>query len=336
MITNPRVLDPEFVPTDVVHREAQIEQLSSVLRPLTDGHPADVAFLHGPTGSGKTCIARFAVERLRRERLDLELAYVNCWTDGTAFKSLYRILEQVDQVATIHRRSTPTDELVDRIRDLEGPPSVVILDEADQLVDHDVLYDLYRVPDLSMVLIANSEEKFFAHLGNRLTSRLRTATTIPFRPYSLDSLIAILETRARAALEPESVDDEGLRRIADAAAGDARIAIEILRAAARIGVDRGADQIQPDIVDAAISEGKAEVRRASLAQLTADQRHLYDIVAEAETIDPGTLYDRYRDRAGDPKSDRMVRKHLRKLDQYGLIKVSGENRGRRYHHPEPK
>ena len=56
-ITNARVLDPEFVPNDVVQRDAEINLLSSALRPVTDGDPADPAFLHGSSGTGNICIA---------------------------------------------------------------------------------------------------------------------------------------------------------------------------------------------------------------------------------------------------------------------------------------
>lgn len=69
-------------------------------------------------------------------------------------KTLYRILEGLDQTLDIHRQSTPTDELFERLQDYDGPPYVVTLDKADQLEDTDVLYELYRTPTVTMVLIA--------------------------------------------------------------------------------------------------------------------------------------------------------------------------------------
>jgi len=173
MITDARVLQPEFVPSDVVHRDAEVNYLSSALKPLTDGNPAEPAFLSGPPGTGKTCIAQHTLEKLRENVININTQYVNCWEDYSRFKTLYRILDGIDKTLDIHRQSTPTDELFERLQAYDGPPYVVILDEADQLEDKNVLYDLYRTPRLTMVLIANHEEEFFSQLNSRLISRLR-------------------------------------------------------------------------------------------------------------------------------------------------------------------
>ena len=61
MITDARVLQPEFIPSEVKHRDAEVNTLSSVLRPLINGERTDPAFLYGPSGTGKTCIAQFTV-----------------------------------------------------------------------------------------------------------------------------------------------------------------------------------------------------------------------------------------------------------------------------------
>ncbi|MFA9428388.1 hypothetical protein [Natronorubrum sp. A-ect3] len=98
---------------------------------------------------------------------------------------MYQLLDGLDQTLDIHRQSTPTDKLLDRLFEYDGPPYVVILDEVDQLTDTDVLYDLYRVRNLSMVLIANREEELFMQLDGRLQSRLQSATRIRFDPYEM-------------------------------------------------------------------------------------------------------------------------------------------------------
>ena len=61
MITDARVLDPEFIPNDVVHRDDEINRLTNTLRPIIDGKTAEPAFLHGPSGAGKTCIAQYTL-----------------------------------------------------------------------------------------------------------------------------------------------------------------------------------------------------------------------------------------------------------------------------------
>jgi len=163
-----------------------------------------------------------------------------------------------------------------------------------------------------------------------VASRLRSATSVRFDSYGDDALVSILEDRVRWGLHENAVIDQQLRRIADAAAGDARIAIEILRAAARRAQHEQADSISDAMVEAAIPEAKAEVRTESLDRLTDHQQTLYEIVTEREVVKPKTLYEEYRDRMEDPKSERMLRNYLRKLRQYNLIEANGKTRGRTY------
>lgn len=229
MIVDARVLQPEFIPSEVVHRDAEINTLISALDPVTHGDAGGTTFLLGPSGTGKTCIAQYTLERLREAVIDIHTQYINCWEDHTRFKTLYRVLEGLDQAVDIHRQSTPTDELCDRLRAYDGPPYVVVLDEVDQLTDTSVLYDLYRSPELTMVLIANRETELLAHLDDRVASRLQTAVRINFDVYSTEALSAILEDRVRRGLQEGVITTAQLETIADAAGGDARVGIGVLR-----------------------------------------------------------------------------------------------------------
>ena len=85
MIRDARVLQDEFIPTEVGHRDAEMNALSRALDPMTRGQSAETALLFGPSGAGKTCLARFALDRLRETVIDLNHQYVNCWRDYTAF-----------------------------------------------------------------------------------------------------------------------------------------------------------------------------------------------------------------------------------------------------------
>jgi len=184
MIRDARVLQAGFVPKEVVHRDAEANHLSNALNPITRDEPAETAFLFGPSGTGKTCLAKFIVERLRQEVLDINHQYVNCWQNYTRFRTLYRILEGIGQTLDIHRQSTPKDELLERLRQYDGPPYVVILDEVDQLEDMDVLYDLYTLPNISMILIANREQELFARIDEGLSSWLMNSTRSRFAKYT--------------------------------------------------------------------------------------------------------------------------------------------------------
>ncbi len=330
MIHDARVLQPQFVPEEVEHRNAEINTLSNTLKPIMDGQSGETSLLLGPSGAGKMCVAKFTVERLRENVLDIDTQYVNCWQDYTRFQVLYRILEGIGQTVNIHRRSTPKDELLDRLQGYDGPQFVVILDEVDQLEDKSVLYDLYRMPTISMVLITNHEEELFSHLDSRLASRLRTCVRVPFEKYHLDELVAILDARAQWGLSEDAIGNDGLELIADAAAGDARVAIGILRNAARRADQTGAERITTAIVREAVPDGRQEVRQKAIDQLNAHQRALYEILDEEGELSPGELYEAYQARVDDPKTNRTVRNHLSKMEHYRLVVADGKNRARTY------
>ncbi|MDY7082801.1 MAG: Cdc6/Cdc18 family protein, partial [Halobacteria archaeon] len=243
MITDARVLKDDFLPSEVKHRDAEVNQLTRALEPIVQGGEGEDTFLFGPTGVGKTCISRYVVEQLQSEVLDVEYQYVNCWQDYNRFKVLYRILEGVNRTFDIHRKSTPKDELVERLSGYDDAPYIVILDEVDQLDDWDVLYDLYMQSNLTTIMIANREEELFAEMDERVVSRFQSSARISFDRYRVDELVSILGDRAEWGLEPDAVDDDELEMIADAAGGDARVAIGILRNVARQADAENAEEI---------------------------------------------------------------------------------------------
>ncbi len=330
MITDARVLQPGFIPREVQHRDAEVSYLSHTLDPITEQTSADPVFLHGPSGVGKTCLAQFTVERLREAVVSLNHQYVNCWEDYTRFKTLYRLLEGLDKSFDIHRQSTPKDVLMDRLRTYDGPPYVIILDEIDQLQDTRLLYDLYRIPQITMILISNNEKEVFASLDERVRSRLNTCTRIKFDKYRVDELTSILHDRVQWGLDPDAITDDQLRYIADASGGDARTAIGILRNAAVAASSKSRDGILSEDIYNAVPEAKAEIRQKTIDKLNNDQKTLFEILLSRGELPAGELYQAYTKQAEDPKTRRMVRNYLSKLEYYNLIIADGENRGRSY------
>lgn len=330
MIEDARVLQPEFVPRDVVHRDHEVQYLSAVLEPVMDDLSPEPAFIHGPSGSGKTCIAKFIVERLRENMLEVNTQYINTWEDHSRFKALYRVLDGIDQAYDIHRQSTPRDVLVDRLMEYDGPPYVVILDEVDQLQDKGLLYDLYRVPSLTMVLISNDENSVFIDLDDRIRSRLSSCERIRFGLYGSAELTSILADRVKWGLQEYVISDEQISRIAEEAAGDARTAIGILRNAAKHAHQQRLGTITDDLISNAIPETRNEIQQTDIDRLTPHQRVLYDIIDEATNISPRDLYDRYTETVDDPRTNRTIRNYLKKMEHYRLIEATGSTRDRMY------
>lgn len=79
MIEDARVLREAFVPSEVVHRDAEVNALSQSLDPVIDGEAADPVLITGPSGVGKTTITKFVVDHLHESVLDAESVHVNYW-----------------------------------------------------------------------------------------------------------------------------------------------------------------------------------------------------------------------------------------------------------------
>ncbi|MDS0284479.1 Cdc6/Cdc18 family protein [Haloarcula onubensis] len=330
MIRDARVLRAGFIPKEIEHRDAEVNHLSSVLEPITTGEPADTAIVTGPSGAGKTCISKFVTERLREEVLDIETTYVNCWRNYTRFRTLYQILDDLGQTIDIHRQSTPHDELVDRLQQYDGPRTVIILDEVDQLEDPGILYDLHSLEQFALICIANKEEELFSRVDDRLVSRLRSSEHVRMDKYHDEQLYDILHARARWGLNEDAITDDQLYRIADAAAGDARLAIGILRTAASEADREDAEGITNEMLLDAADDARAQIRQTSLDSLTPHQQTVYEIVHEAGPLGPGAIHERYRDAVDDPRTKRTVRTYLSKMVQYNLLEAHGTSRDRQY------
>jgi Cdc6-like AAA superfamily ATPase len=174
------------------------------------------------------------------------------------------------------------------------------------------------------------KETAFHNMDERVRSRLMGADRLEFEPYDPDELVDILSDRAEWGLEPGSIDQARLRKIALSAEGDARIAIGILRSAARKAEKEDSDEITREMIQDSVPDAKDDVRQKNIEKLTKHQKKLYDIIQDEDQIEPGELYERYREEVEDPRSDRMLRKYLNKMVHYNLIDAEGEGRWRRY------
>jgi len=83
MIHDARVLKEDWVPRELHHREGQIQHFSSELEPITHGLGGEDVLVTGPSGTGKTTIAKYVVEQLTQQVLGIRYGYTNCISDST-------------------------------------------------------------------------------------------------------------------------------------------------------------------------------------------------------------------------------------------------------------
>lgn len=336
IIRDRRVLEEEFIPRLIVHRDGQLKALRDCLKPMIKGGRPVNGFLFGKPGTGKTCMARYVGSEFREET-SIPVAYVNCWYTPSRFRILYGILQQMGLVFDIHRKGMATDELLELLEKKgKQSPCVVVLDEVDQIDDDRVLYDLLRLGNICLVLISNSFTAF--HKADpRVMSSLASAERIEFPAYSTSELADILKGRAEWGLIPGTISIPQLERFAEAADGDARAAIGMLRIAAEKAENEGSERIKDKHIKHAIPERplKEELRAESLGEY---ETILLETIKEKGETSPGELYGEYIKKCAKaglhPPVERTVRKYLEKLAKQKMIVAKGKGRWRVYRKEE--
>ncbi len=334
IVRDMRVLTEQFIPSRVLHREGQIQAIRDDVKPLLDGTRPRHVFIHGKPGTGKTCISRYVAGELESYSSSIVQSYNNCWETPSRFRILYNILKDVSRAPIIHRKGTPTDEIMDMIqRNLEEKTCVVILDEADKMEDERILYDLLSMQNVFIMMIANSSTALY-DVDPRIRSRLMSSDNIEFPQYRHQEIIDILKDRAEWGLFPDVVKNAQIERIAEGTKGDCRAAIDILRVCAEDAERKGESGITEAMIEAALPRAEFFEKQKSMGGLNEHQKLILEIVGEMKDVDSGELFSRLLDlsekRGLEKIVDRTFRNYADKLVRYSFIKSSGTGRWRKF------
>jgi Cdc6-like AAA superfamily ATPase len=228
------------------------------------------------------------------------------------------------------RDGISTEVFRDRIRDHDGQ-FVAVLDEIDLLEDMRVLLALTDLPDVAIVTICLDEDQWLAGADERIRSRIRSAETIELSSYGHAELVDILEHRVAYGLDG-TVTAPTIADIADRAAGDARVAITLLRQAAKYVDDGQARTLNTQVVDAVADSAEVALAKTREQSFGVHQKALYEIIREAGSLKAGELHREYEERMDDPRESSTRWRYLDRLEAYGLIETTGTGRGTRYHY----
>src|SRR3989338_6111493 len=155
LFLNKDVFQGNYFPESINHRAEQLKQMAQVLAPLLRGHRPSNLFIYGKTGTGKTlCIKHLQQELARtsgQNNIPLTLLYLNCKLKRVA-DTEYRLIAQLsrDLGRDIPSTGLPTDEVYRIFYQAvasQGTPTLLVLDEVDQLIKKTgdgVLYNLLR------------------------------------------------------------------------------------------------------------------------------------------------------------------------------------------------
>ncbi len=275
-------LDYDYVPDNLVHRDAQMHRIETLFRPLAEYGRACTAFLMGSVGTGKTVTAkrfcRDMAEYCRNAGRPIETIFINCRNKSSEAGVILQIIRFFDP--GFPNRGFSVDEMARVLRNhLTGNSRnlVIVLDEVDILLKKntvDLVYQLTRFSDgaeraATVSLIMISQEPIYDLLDEASLSTFRRSNAVMFDRYSRDELREIVFQRAEQAILPGRITDDAIDLIADNSEeyGDARMAIELLDRAANIAEEDTEGEINTEHVRAAKAMIYSVVSEAKLRGL---------------------------------------------------------------------
>lgn len=351
------ILQSNYRPEEIPHRQEQIKQVASILAPVLRGERTSNLFLYGKTGTGKTLsILYVRDELLKRAKKDsgfnLRIEYINCKLKKVS-DTEYRILaEMIKKLGgEVPNTGLPTETVYSRFIDLIDKDKqflVFILDEIDQAVkkiSSDFLYNLTRLnSELSkaqMCFVGISNDlTFLDGLDPRVRSSL-SEEEIVFPPYNALQLQEILSKRSEEAFKEKVVQEGVIAKCAAFAArehGDARRALDLLRIAGEIAERDNSRKILMKHLD----EANTKIERDKILDVIKTepkqfQYVLHSIISLSEKsngspIFTGDVYNLYEEICLKNKAEiltqRRVSDIVQEFDMLGIINVKVVSKGR--------
>jgi len=343
------VLRSTYTPSELPHREEQINNLASVLVPALRGETPSNVLIYGKTGTGKTAVAKYVGSELESASCNSKCSfiYINCEVVDTQYRVLAHLARHFDR--DIPMTGWPTDQVYDELRTaLDEIPQmvVIVLDEVDKLArkGDDVLYNLTRINsdlDTSRVNIIgiSNDLKFTEFLDPRVKSSLGEDEII-FPPYNAEQIRDILEHRAAMAFKPEVLMEDVIPLCSAFAAqehGDARRALDLLRVSGELAERSGQMKVSEDNVRSAREKIERDRVREVVSTLpTQSKLVLYSSILLEEqgirNVTTGSVYNMYKQLCPmvdmDYLTHRRVADLVAELDMLGIIHTVVVSKGR--------
>lgn len=338
---NEQVLDPEYLPALLPHREHQIERIAKIISPLSQGRSSHNIFIFGVPGIGKTASIKYVFRKFEEYSERVKTIYINTWNYNTSFAILTKLV--VDLGFFAQRRGVSKDEIMDRLIEAlkKTNKSVVIcLDEVDQLIkkDENALYDLLRLNQyvnvpIVLVMVSNYHD-IFVKIEPRIKSSLNIEE-IEFKPYTIQEMKDILMERCKHAFRPGVLEEGVILLCANQAVnkgGDVRIGLECLRKSSRICEEENSDKIRVEHVKKILSQTGPVKLKIMKDKLTGVEKNVVDLLSNLGKITSTEFHKKYVENFGKI-SQFGLRKHIKHLEDIGLVKTEKsrkETRGRKY------
>ena len=351
LFVNRDALSQDYTPSHLPFRDPQTKAVAQILAPILRGSKPSNLLLYGKTGTGKTAVTRYVLDRLKTEANNpsLVLAYVNTRLADGEYRTLADFARFLDlkKEKQIPLTGLAIGEVVDRISEnirSNKKKVVLVLDEIDYLVKlfgDDILYAFTRSGErlspgfLALVGISN-DLKFKEGLDPRVLSSLSEEELV-FPPYTVDELREILTERAKVAFRPGVASHAAINLCAAMAGsehGDARRAIDLLRIAGEVAEREGLKEIDDNCIRKASDKMEVDRVDEAIRSLPVQNKAILSAVSVFDSgTNTGELYLAYsnfcRKLGIEVLTQRRMSGILADLDLLGLVEASVVSKGRR-------
>lgn len=342
--------DTSVLPSKVVGRTNEVEDLVRYLWGFNEGHVVPLVSIFGRSGTGKSALVRYVCNHIPK----VKLCFVNLRKAKTVFGGVNLILNALDQpsLKSAQGMNVAMEKIQQEILNLYDKKIklvVLALDEFDVLFydkrgnPSDFVYKLVEMQSeikenghLFMIITISNNVLADYDLDDRIRSRIGNSE-IFFRPYLKETILEILEIRAKDAFA-KVIDHKVLEYCANHSVlehGDARRAVDLLRVASEIATQKkeelsiphikAASQIlQKDRVEDTISTLSYHSRMALLALA----KKTYGL--DRQWHSTASLFEGYKKLLDtDPVTYRRFSELLKDLDNTGLLDSDKRSHGQK-------
>ena len=351
---NKSVLQSNYDPDTIPHRDQQMRQIATILKPTLRLEKPSNLFIYGKTGTGKSLSVRHVCDQFAKKakesNIELKFYHINCKLKkaDTEYRILAELMRQLG--SPVPSTGLPTDEIYRRFTetiDSDKKLLVLVLDEVDHIVkkiEGGFLYNLTRLnselknSQLSIMGISN-DLVFLDNIDPRVKSSL-SEEEIVFPPYDAIQIQDILRERAKMAFK-EGIFAEGVIEKCSAFAardhGDARRALDLLRIAGELAEREGAKSVALTHLDSA----KEKIEKDKILDIISTQPKQFQLVlmsvislveSKKEKMFTGDIYNTYHNFCEKTNTESLTQRRigdiLSEFDMLGIINAQVISKGR--------